>query len=45
MEDWFLERQGHPGTRYHLNILLGTKDKVSFDAHNRISNETELYGT
>ena len=28
MEDWYLERQGHPGGRHHLNILLGAKDKV-----------------
>ncbi|XP_057368636.1 uncharacterized protein LOC130689698 isoform X2 [Daphnia carinata] len=29
MDDWYLQRHGHAECRYHLNILLGTREKLT----------------
>ncbi|KAK4022260.1 hypothetical protein OUZ56_007739 [Daphnia magna] len=29
MDDWYLQRHGYPDCRYHLNILLGTREKLT----------------
>ncbi|KAI9555294.1 hypothetical protein GHT06_017809 [Daphnia sinensis] len=29
MDDWYLQRHGHPDCRYHLNLLLGSREKLT----------------